>query len=375
MQPARIVLDNEVIYHGSVFAHGNQCFGELIFNTSMSGYEEVLTDPSYKNQFILMTYPLIGNYGINENNIQSNSPHLSGLIVHEYMSYPSNWESKQSLKDYLEHHNIMGIEGIDTRHLTRSLRHKGAMNAYITADSSLSDDDLIQNVLKYDGITGKNLAKQVSTDKPYSWAAPDQVKFKVAVIDCGVKYSILNQLQNLGCQVTVFPYNTPSKDILSQDFDGVLVSNGPGDPSAVHETIQTIKELAGNIPMFGICLGHQMICHAFDFKLVKLPFGHHGINHPIKNLATGNVEISSQNHIYCATDTHIPDSFAISHLNLNDNTVAGIRSDSKLLFSVQYHPEAAPGPFDSHYLFLDFIYLMQHKQFRQSMTPSLEVNR
>ncbi len=214
MQPARIVLDNKVIYHGSVFAHGNNCFGELIFNTSMSGYEEVLTDPSYKNQFVLMTYPLIGNYGINENNVQSSAPHLSGLIVHEYMSYPSNWESKQSLKDYLEQHNIMGIEGIDTRHLTRSLRHKGAMNAYITADSSLSDDELIQNVLKYEGITGKNLAKEVSTDKPYSWTAPEKVKFKVAVIDCGVKYSILNQLQSLGCQITVFPYNTPSAAII-----------------------------------------------------------------------------------------------------------------------------------------------------------------
>lgn len=373
MQPVRIVLDNDVIYHGSTFAQGNTCFGELIFNTSMSGYEEVLTDPSYKDQFVLMTYPLIGNYGITEKNIQSSKPHLSGLIVHEYSQHYSNWEATQSLKEYLEHHNIIGIEGIDTRHLTRSLRHKGAMNAYITTDATLSDQELITKIHQYKGITGKNLAKEVSTPNAYSWAAPQTTEFNVAVIDCGVKYSILNQLKDSGCQVTVFPYNTTASEILAQNFDGVLVSNGPGDPSAVVETIKTIQELAGKIPMFGICLGHQMICHAFDFKLVKLPFGHHGINHPIKNLVTGNVEISSQNHIYCATESVIPESFAVSHINLNDQTVAGIRSESKLLFSVQYHPESSPGPFDSNYLFSEFIYLMKHKQFKQSITPSLEV--
>ena len=375
MQPARIVLGNDVIYHGTVFANGENCFGELIFNTSMSGYEEVLTDPSYKNQFVLMTYPLIGNYGINENNIQSNQPHLSGLIVHEYSDYPSNWESKESLKHYLERHNIIGIEGIDTRHLTKRLRHKGAMNAYICTDSSITDQQLRDNLKQYQGITGKNLAKDVSTTKIYRWKEPETVLFNVAVIDCGVKYSILNQLQQLGCQITVFPYDAKASDILSQDFDGVLLSNGPGDPSAVHETIQTIKDLAGKTPMFGICLGHQMICHAFNFNMVKLPFGHHGINHPIKNLVTKQVEISSQNHIYCATDTVIPESFSISHVNLNDNTVAGIRSDNHMLFSVQYHPEASPGPFDSHYLFNDFIYLMKHKQFKDAILPSLEVNR
>jgi carbamoyl-phosphate synthase small subunit len=339
----------------------------------MSGYEEVLTDPSYKDQFVLMTYPLIGNYGINEKNIQSSKPHLSGLIVHEYSQHYSNWEATQSLKEYLEHHNIIGIEGIDTRHLTRSLRHKGAMNAYITTDTSLSDQALITKIHQYKGITGKNLAKEVSTPNAYSWASPQSTEFNVAVIDCGVKYSILNQLKDSGCQVTVFPYDTPASEILAQNFDGILVSNGPGDPSAVVETIKTIQELAGKIPMFGICLGHQMICHAFNFKLVKLPFGHHGINHPIKNLVTGNVEISSQNHIYCATESVIPESFAVSHVNLNDQTVAGIRSESKMLFSVQYHPESSPGPFDSNYLFSEFIYLMKHKQFKQSITPSLEV--
>lgn len=365
MKQARIILENGLIYEGIAFAQGAPVFGELIFNTSMSGYEEVLTDPSYSGQIVLMTYPLIGNYGINKEDKQSSKLHLSALVVKEYIDFPSNWRSKCSLKKYLETHNIMGVEGIDTRHITRRLRYAGSLNALIT-DSTEPDDILVTQVKNYAGITGKNLAKEVSTKETYSWHNPENPDYCVAVLDCGVKYNILNQLKNKNCKVIVFPHNTKSNDILNQGFDGVLISNGPGDPSAVTETIETIQQLAGKIPMFGICLGHQMICHTFNFEMVKLPFGHHGINHPIKNMETGLVEISSQNHIYCATEKSIPDGFKITHINLNDHTVAGIKSDEKKLFSVQYHPEAAPGPNDSHYLFNDFISLMKYKSFNAS---------
>lgn len=258
----------------------------------------------------------------------------------------------------------MGVEGFDTRAITRHIRHLGAINVLLT-DSDEPDDVLIQQVKQYEGITGKNLSKEVSTTQTYTWQKPENSRCKVAVIDCGVKFSILDQLKATGCDVTVFPYDVDAQDILNKGFDGVLVSNGPGDPSAVTETIATVKQLVGNIPLFGICLGHQILCCAFDFKMGKLPFGHHGVNHPIKHLVTGKVEISSQNHIYCAQQDAIPEQFSVTHVNLNDHTVAGIRSDELRAFSVQYHPEAAPGPNDSHYLFEEFIHLMTTQQFSQ----------
>ena len=362
MSQVKLVLENGNIYHGTIFAKGSHCFGEVIFNTAMSGYEEVLTDPSYKEQLVVLTYPQIGNYGINEKNIQSKQLHLNALIVKEYLDFPSNWQSTKSLKTYLEEHNIIGIEGIDTRHLTRTLRQAGALNGFITT-STAPEDQLIQEVKNYIGITGKNLAKEVSTNTPYQWNAPSKKSYKVAVIDCGVKFSILKQLSALNCDIHVFPYNTPAETILSADFDGVLISNGPGDPSAVTETIECINKLLGKIPLFGICLGHQMLSIATGFNMKKLPFGHHGLNHPIKNLSTNKIEITSQNHIYCASQSEHVTDFNVSHLNLNDHTIAGIRSDEKLAFSVQYHPESAPGPSDSHYLFEEFIHLMKHRKF------------
>ena len=373
MELAKLVLENGKIYTGKIFAKGSFISGELIFNTAMSGYEEVLTDPSYHGQMVLMTYPLIGNYGINEGNKQSKSLHLKALIVKEYIDFPSNWESKKSLKEYLEENNIIGIEGIDTRAITRDLRNVGAMNALIAPESE-SNDALLEKVKKIEGITGKNLAKEVSTSTPYKLERNSNASksLNVAVVDCGVKHSILNQLTNLGCNLTVFPYNVSAQDLLNKNFDGVLLSNGPGDPSAVSETIELVKEIIGKIPLFGICLGHQILCCAFNFEMEKLTFGHHGINHPIKNMLTEKVEISSQNHIYCAKKDSIPDQFFVSHINLNDNTVAGIQSDELLAFSVQYHPEAAPGPNDSNYLFHNFIYLMEHKSFMHSKQTLLE---
>lgn len=371
MKRVKLVLETGDIYIGRTFANGKQGVGELIFNTSMSGYEEILTDPSYKGQFVMMTYPLIGNYGVNEKNNQSNTLHLSGLIVKEYSPYPSNWQATSSLKDYLEAHDIVGIEGVDTRLITRQLRHLGAAKILVT-DSNEPDATLIERVRSANNPTSSNLAQAVSCTTPYTWTAPDTVRFRVAVVDCGVKFGILDHLRRVGCAVDVLPYNTTSASILDHRYDGVLISNGPGDPAAVTETIDLIRELLGKLPLFGICLGHQMLCHAAGFSLTKLPFGHHGINHPIKNLATGLVEISSQNHIYCATADCVPEPFAISHLNLNDNTVAGIRSDALKAFSVQYHPEAAPGPNDSAYLFKDFTYLMSNGCFEHRLAPIKE---
>lgn len=373
MELAKLVLQNGKIYTGTIFSKGDFISGELIFNTAMSGYEEVLTDPSYYGQMVLMTYPLVGNYGINENNIQSDKLHLKALIVKEYIDFPSNWESKKSLKTYLEENNIIGIEGIDTRAITRDLRTVGAMNALITT-SNEPDNVLIEKVKKIEDISGKNLAKEVSTKKIYKLNCNSSIEthYNVAVIDCGVKKSILNQLLNLGCNITVFPYNVSSSELLQYSFDGVLVSNGPGDPSAVTETITLVKEIIGKLPLFGICLGHQILCCAFNFEMEKLTFGHHGINHPIKNMLTQQVEISSQNHIYCAKKDSIPDNFFVSHVNLNDNTVAGIQSDELMAFSVQYHPESAPGPNDSNYLFQEFKYLMKHQNFKHSQKMLIE---
>ena len=318
-----------------------------------------------------MTYPLIGNYGINEEDKQSYKLHLESLIVHEYLDCYSNFRAK--IVKYLEENNILGVEGIDTRRITRQLRHVGAMNALLTTSDD-SDESLIKKVQEFEGIEHKNLALEVTTKETYQWQEPDQIKCHVAVIDSGVKYNILNQLKNVGCKVTVFPCTVTADEILSQSFDGVLVSNGPGNPEAVTSVIKTVQELAGKIPLFGICLGHQILCHAFGFKLTKLPFGHHGVNHPIKHLFTDRIEITSQNHIYCAEKSTVPENFVISHMNQNDHTVAGIRSDELMAFSVQYHPEAAPGPNDSHYLFEEFVYLMKNRQFSISQPIPVEVD-
>ena len=370
MSKARLVLENGSIFEGKVFSKGASCFGELIFNTAMTGYEEVLTDPSYKGQVVLFTYPHIGNYGIHEDNPQSKQPHLQAVVVKEYCHFPSHYRSKYSLQEYLEQHNIIGIEGVDTRAITRQLRHVGAMNVLIT-DSDEPDDVLIQQVKDYAGITGKNLAKEVSTPVPYDWEKPEQRNYKVAVIDCGVKFSILNHLKDLGCECTVFPYTVSADTILTGGFDGVLMSNGPGDPRPVKEAITLVQNLMGKLPIFGICLGHQIICLAAGMNLVKLPFGHHGVNHPIKNMYRDLIEISSQNHIYNTDKDSIPEHFSVSHMNLNDHTVAGVRSEELMIFSVQYHPESAPGPNDSNYLFQDFVYLMEHKVFKDQQQQEL----
>ena len=365
MVAARLILEDGTVFNGTAFSQGKNCSGEVIFNTAMSGYQEVLTDPSYHSQIVVMTYPLIGSYGINARDIQSSSLHLEGLVVKEYIDFPSNWESTQSLKEYLNEHNILGVEGIDTRKLTRHIRDNGVQKALLTT-SEESTETLLNSLNAEETITGQHLASLVSTKEAYAWKAPTTELFKVAVIDCGVKFGILDNLTRIGASVTVFPYNVSADTLLNGGFDGVMVSNGPGDPEPVTDAIKTVQAVAGKIPLMGICLGHQILTLAFDMKIKKLQFGHHGLNHPLKNLLTGKVEITSQNHIYCTDESHLHPDFEITHINLNDNSIAGIRSKKYKAFSVQHHPEASPGPVDSNYLFDEFAALMTHGEFRSN---------
>jgi len=362
MTKARLILEDGRCFEGRVFAMAPDVVGEVIFNTAMVGYQEVLTDPSYSGQLVVLTYPLIGSYGINPDDIQSKKLHLSALLVKEYIDIPSNWRSKMTLKAYLIQNKVLGVEGLDTRAITRHLRDKGAMKSCLTT-SSESVDVLLEKLQQRPDIVGQNLVKNVSTKESYAWKTPEKSRYKVAVIDCGVKYGILDQLVACDCDVTCVPYDTKADVLLTGGFDGILVSNGPGDPEPVTETVETVRQLVGKIPLFGICLGHQILCISQDISICKLPFGHHGINHPVQNVATGAVEITSQNHIYCATKTATSTDFEVSHINLNDQTISGVRFESQKAFSVQYHPEAAPGPSDSHYLFQEFCYVMQNGVF------------
>ncbi len=370
---ARLILSDGKVFPGKIFAKGPDCSGEVIFNTAMSGYQEVLTDPSYKSQIVVMTYPLIGNYGINAQDSQSANIHVEGFVVKEYIDFASNWESTQTLKEYLEAHNKIGIEGVDTRSLTRHIRDNGAQKGLIT-ESDESDEVLLAKLLSSPPISGQNIASLVSTKTPYDWKIPEKILFKVAAIDCGVKFGILDHLTRIGAQVTVFPYNVSADTLLNGDFDGVMVSNGPGNPEPVIDTIDTIKAIAGKIPMMGICLGHQLITLTFNMAIKKLQFGHHGLNHPVKNMLTQEVEITSQNHIYCTDESKIHPDFDVTHINLNDQSVAGIRSEKLKIFSVQHHPETSPGPFDSHYLFEDFAHLMTHQAFKISSEKKVVKN-
>jgi carbamoyl-phosphate synthase small subunit len=360
MKTARLIFEDGKVFFGKVFANGKDCNGELVFNTAMSGYQEVLTDPSYCGQIVMMTYPLIGNYGINEEDIESDKLHLKAFVVREYLDFPSNWRSTKSLKEYLEEHNILGIEGLDTRAITRYVREKGSQKVMVTA-SSKPLDELLSELATFPGMLGQNLAKEVTCSKPYKWNSDNkEKKYKVAVIDCGVKYNILRQLNDNGCECHVFPITITAKEILEQKYDGVFVSNGPGDPEPVVSAIKAVKELLGKIPIFGICLGNQILGLALGGKSYKLKFGHHGANHPVKNLKTGKVEITSQNHGFNLDMKSLnKEEIEITHINLNDNTVEGFKHKTLPAFSVQYHPEAAPGPHDSQYLFKEFIKLMK----------------
>ena len=354
----RLIFEDGKVFKGRLFTTSENSSGEVVFNTSMSGYQEILTDPSYCGQMVLMTYPLIGNTGINLEDVESRGLFLSALLMKEYIDFPSNYRSTKSLKDYLDENGISGAEGFDTRAITRYLRDEGAKKALLTTSTD-SVENLVETVKGLPSMAGQNLAQQVSSEASYHYPAITDIKFKVAVIDCGVKTNILRQLVFHGCDCTVFPYDVDSSIILEGGFDGLFLSNGPGDPSVVTKTIQTIQDILGKLPIFGICLGHQLLALALGGKTYKLEFGHHGANHPVQQLSTTKVEITSQNHGFCVDINSFSDDVEVTHINLNDNTVEGFRHKTLPAFSVQYHPESAPGPHDSQYLFEEFSELME----------------
>ena len=346
-------------FHGSSLGYIGETTGEICFNTGMSGYQEILTDPSYCKQIVTMTSPHIGNYGVNAEDIESDRIQVSGFIIKEATDIPSNWRSTQSIGNYLNEQKIVGIQNLDTRSITRHIRDKGAMNGIISAiDSNI--DSLKQKLLQVPSMSGLDLAKLVTTKKSYTWSKNKSAKkYKVAAIDYGIKHNILRLLESYGCNVTVFPANTSANEIIEFSPDGIFLSNGPGDPAAVTYGIDTVKSLLGIKPIFGICLGHQILSLALGAKTFKLKFGHRGINHPVKNNETGVVEITSQNHGFAVDLNSLPKNIVSTHINLNDNTSEGIRCKDIPAFSVQYHPESSPGPHDSRYLFQQFIDMMK----------------
>ena len=353
----KIVLEDGSEYYGYAFGDRDaDTVCELVFNTSMVGYQEILSDPSYTHQMVVMTYPLIGNYGISDDDYETKTPTIGALVVREYNDLPSNFRYTKTLSEVMEENHIPGISGIDTRKLTRSIREKGSRRAVITSMDTTVEQakEIIANTPIDHGVVSF-----VSSKKRW-YSRTSNPKYNVVAVDCGIKLNIIRSLNARGCNVTVVPYNTSADVIESMNPDGIFLSNGPGDPEDVTEVIELVRTLRGKYPIFGICLGHQMISLAYGAKTYKLKFGHRGGNHPVKNLATGKIEITSQNHSYAVDSASVADTdLEITHINILDNTVEGVKCDRDKVFSVQYHPESAPGPQDSAYLFDQFIDLMK----------------
>jgi carbamoyl-phosphate synthase small subunit len=374
---AFLVLSDGVVFEGMGFGHDGEAVGEVVFNTSMAGYQEILTDPSYKGQIVTMTYPQIGNYGVNDEDTESlYGPHTEGFVVREYLDFPSNWRAANSLGRYLRDHKIVSIEGIDTRALTRHLRDKGAQMGIIST-VDLDPESLLDKVRKHPGISAFDLVKDVTTKDKYAWekgswkwqpavsgvqsfqnkdTSPFTLDSSLSVIvyDFGVKFNILRNLVEAGFDVLVVPARTAAEAVLEMDPDGIILSNGPGDPQTVTYAVESTRKLIGKKPVFGICLGHQILGLAMGGRTYKLKFGHHGGNHPVRDLATGRVEITSQNHNYCVDIESVKGQATLTHTNLYDGTEEGMRHAEYPIFSVQHHPEAGPGPNDSAHLFRKF---------------------
>ena len=360
---AYLLLEDGRRFDGAALGHRGVAVGEVVFNTSMTGYQEVLTDPSYAGQLVAMTYPLIGNYGTNGEDVESRRPQVSGFIVREAARLPSSWRSSSGLHDYLANHRVVGVRDVDTRALTRHIRSEGAMRGGI-AGGDVPAGELLARLRAHPRMEGLELAREVSTERPYTVPAVGEELYHVAAFDFGVKASSPRLLSERGCRVTVLPSRTETAEVLGMRPDGLFLSNGPGDPAAVERTGETICEAARRgIPVFGICLGHQLIARAFGGETFKLPFGHHGGNHPVMNHDRGTVEITSQNHGFAVRagegrEVAGATELRVTHSNLYDGTVAGLAHTHLPVIAVQYHPEAAPGPHDSSYLFDDFVAMM-----------------
>ncbi len=352
----KLVLEDGSSFVGLSFGADTEKLSELVFNTSMTGYQEILSDPSYTDQAVVMTFPSIGNYGTNDRDYESRRPGINALIVRDYSEEPNHCESTETLESVMKRYDITGIAGVDTRQLTRLIREKGSLKALITsADTPV--EECRERLEKYHYAT--DAVKRASRREREIYPAAEP-RFRVAAIDCGMKSNIIRSMNDLGISVTVLPYDTPATEILKMHPDGVFISNGPGDPSDVKETIETVRQLKGKCPMFGICLGHQIIALAYGARTYKLKFGHRGGNHPIKDLKTGKVEITSQNHSYAVDEKSLEGTgLTVTHINLLDKTVEGIECAADSVFGVQYHPESAPGPNDSKYLFDRFIEKME----------------
>ena len=357
---AILALEDGTIFKGPSFGARGERYGEVVFNTSMAGYQEILTDPSYKGQIVTMTYPLIGNYGINHEDIESRKPFVEGFVVKECSGLASSWRSEKNLDEYLRENNIIGLEGIDTRALTRHIRLQGAMKAVISTEDS-DEKSLIDKAKTSPGLIGRDLVQNVAYEEIQQWN--DKGEYHVLVVDTGVKYNILRELVHRKCKVTIAPPRTSAEHILDLKPDGIMLSNGPGDPAAVPYVVETVQKLLGKIPIFGICFGHQMLGLALGGQTYKLKFGHHGGNHPVKDLKTGKVHITVQNHGFCVDiDSLDKNDIEITHINLNDSTLEGIRHKQLPVFSVQFHPEASPGPHDSRYMFTEFVGMMEENR-------------
>jgi len=375
---AILALEDGKVFEGSSFGAGREHWGEVVFNTSMTGYQEILTDPSYKGQIVTMTYPLIGNYGVNGEDFESIHPWVEGFVVKENCPFPSNWRSQESLGPYLKRHGIMGIEGIDTRALTKHIRTVGAMRGILSTED-LNPESLIRKARSSPSMVGSDWVKAVTCSEPYEWGQKEgtgaglwewgkgqvadpsvEKKFKVVAMDFGMKHNIVRHLASRGCRVFVVPAETTPEEILRTNPQGIFLSNGPGDPAALTYAVETVRALLAKKPIFGICLGHQLLGLAMGGKTYKLKFGHRGTNQPVKNLLNGKVEITTQNHGFCVDmDTLPAGQVEVTHINLNDRSLEGMRHRELPIFSVQYHPEASAGPHDAAYLFDEFIALME----------------
>ncbi len=368
-ETAKLALEDGTVFAGQAFGARGEVDGEVVFNTSMTGYQEILTDPSYRGQIVTMTYPEIGNYGVNEVDVESHKPHLAGFIVRENSRIASNFRAQGELDDYLEKHGIVGLAGIDTRSLVRRIRIFGAMKGVLST-TDLDPGSLVAKAKASPGLVGRDLVREVVPTQSRVWNEPlsswarlqpkdsrthaGSGQKHVVALDYGMKWNIARHLHDLGCRVTILPGTATAEDVLAQNPDGVFLSNGPGDPEPLHYAIETIRGLLGKKPIFGICLGHQLLGLACGAKTFKLKFGHRGANQPVLNMLSGKVEITAQNHGFAVQEENLPAELEITHRNLNDNTVAGMRHRRLPAFSVQYHPEASAGPHDSRYLFEQF---------------------